>query len=553
MPHAGFVHLRVRSAFSLLSSTVRHGDLPKACRAQAMPAVAVTDDANLFGAMQFCAAAKKAGVQPIVGALMPVAPPEAATRLAGRPPEPEHVVLLVKDGTGYANLLHLMCEAWVAAEAERAGQVTPELLARHNEGLILLTGGPCGPVGAALRRGDKEGAERLLLDLRAGLRRPALCRADAPRQRAGGARRARPDRSRLPPRRAAGRDQRRPLPLRRHARGARRAGLHRGRARRSRRRIAGASRSSTASRPPAEMADLFADLPEAVDNTLVIARRCAFMAPSREPILPTFAADEEAEMRAQAEAGLERRLRGGLARGHGRRRARGRRRALPRAARLRARRHRADGVLGLLPDRLRTSSTGRRTTASRSVRAAARAPARSSPGRSRSPTSIRSATTCCSSASSTPSACRCRTSTSTSARTRRDEVIDYVARELRRGPRRADHHLRHARRRAPCCATSAACWACRSARSTASASSCRTTRRNPVTLAQALEIEPRLKEAARRATRGRELIDIALKLEGLHAPRRHARRRRRDRRPAAWELVPLYRDRGRRCSSRSST
>ena len=167
MPHAGFVHLRVRSAFSLLSSTVRHGDLLKACRAQAMPAVAVTDDANLFGAMQFCAAAKKAGVQPIVGALMPVAPPEAATRLAGRPPEPEHVVLLVKDGTGYANLLHLMCEAWVAAEAERAGQVTPELLARHNEGLILLTGGPCGPVGAALRRGDKEGAERLLLDLRA--------------------------------------------------------------------------------------------------------------------------------------------------------------------------------------------------------------------------------------------------------------------------------------------------------------------------------------------------------------------------------------------------
>ena len=58
---------------------------------------------------------------------MPVAPPEAATRLAGRSPEPEHVVLLVKDGTGYANLLHLMCEVWVAAEPERAGQVTAEV------------------------------------------------------------------------------------------------------------------------------------------------------------------------------------------------------------------------------------------------------------------------------------------------------------------------------------------------------------------------------------------------------------------------------------------
>ena len=58
----------------------------------------------------------------------------------------------------------------------------------------------------------------------------------------------------------------------------------------------------------AEMAALFADLPEAVANTLVIARRCAFMAPKRKPILPTFAEDEEAEMRRQAAEGLERRL-----------------------------------------------------------------------------------------------------------------------------------------------------------------------------------------------------------------------------------------------------
>ena len=58
----------------------------------------------------------------------------------------------------------------------------------------------------------------------------------------------------------------------------------------------------------AEMAELFADVPEAIANTLVIARRCAFMAPAREPILPTFAQDEEAEMRRQAAEGLERRL-----------------------------------------------------------------------------------------------------------------------------------------------------------------------------------------------------------------------------------------------------
>ena len=119
MPHAGFVHLRVRSSCSLLESVVRHDALVKRCRAEGMPAVAVTDTANLFGAMQFCAAARKAGVQPIVGALLPLAPPEpapAARAAPGRQADPEHVALLVKDAQGYANLLRLMSDAYVDAE-----------------------------------------------------------------------------------------------------------------------------------------------------------------------------------------------------------------------------------------------------------------------------------------------------------------------------------------------------------------------------------------------------------------------------------------------------
>jgi DNA polymerase-3 subunit alpha len=154
MPHADFVHLRVRSAFSLLESTVRLEPLVKACKAAAMPAVAVTDDANLFGVMQFGAAAKKAGVQPIVGALLPLAPLEAPPRTPGRQPAPEHLVLLVKDAEGYGNLLRLMSHAYVAAEPGAEIMVTLEDLARHHQGLILLTGGPSGPLGCALRRGD---------------------------------------------------------------------------------------------------------------------------------------------------------------------------------------------------------------------------------------------------------------------------------------------------------------------------------------------------------------------------------------------------------------
>ena len=116
MPHADFVHLRVRSAFSLLQSTVRVEALAKACRAGEMPAVAVTDDANLFAVMQFCAAAKKAGVQPIVGAMVALAPSGPVPRTPGRPLPPEHIVLLVKDAEGYGNLLRLLSRAWVGAE-----------------------------------------------------------------------------------------------------------------------------------------------------------------------------------------------------------------------------------------------------------------------------------------------------------------------------------------------------------------------------------------------------------------------------------------------------
>jgi DNA polymerase-3 subunit alpha len=311
MPHASFVHLRVRSAYSLLEGAVRYDALAKACRAQAMPAVAVTDNGNLFGVMEFCAAAKKAGVQPVVGCMLALTPDERARRQPGRPPEPEQVVLLVKDATGYASLLKLLSCAYLEGDPTGPVQVPVDLLERHAAGLILLTGGAAGPVGAALQRGDRAGAEALLRRLqktygdrlyvelqRHGLEseqavEPGLVELayalglplvatndvhfleeqgydahDALVCIAEGAQIAQTDRRRLLPE-------------------------HRFKA-------------------AAEMETLFADLPEAVANTLVIARRCAFIAPAREPILPRFTTaagrDEPEELRAQARAGLEMRL-----------------------------------------------------------------------------------------------------------------------------------------------------------------------------------------------------------------------------------------------------
>ena len=311
MPHAGFVHLRVRSAYSLLEGAVRYDALAKACRAQEMPAVAVTDNGNLFGVMEFCAAAKKVGVQPIVGALVALAPDERVRRQPGRPAEPEQVVLLVKDSTGYASLLKLLSRAYLEGDPAGPVQVPLEALEAHAAGLILLTGGAAGPVGAALLRGDAAGAEALLRRLRQAfgdrlyveLQRHGLeneqateaglvdlaYRLDLPLV-------ATNDVHFLDERTYDAHDT-----LICIAEGAQVAQT-------DRKRLQADHRFKTA----AEMEALFADLPEAVANTLVIARRCAFIAPARDPILPRFTTaegrDEPEELRAQARAGLEERL-----------------------------------------------------------------------------------------------------------------------------------------------------------------------------------------------------------------------------------------------------
>ena len=120
------------------------------------------------------------------------------------------------------------------------------------------------------------------------------------------------------------------------------------------------------------MAELFADLPEALANTAVIAQRCAVAAPKRKPILPRLGDDEDEQLRRDAHAGLDERLQG---------RGDGRIASLSRAARFRARRHHRHGVRRLLPDRRRLHQMGQGQRHSGRARAAARAPARSSPGR----------------------------------------------------------------------------------------------------------------------------------------------------------------------------
>src|SRR5213078_951179 len=108
MPLANFIHLRVHSAYSLSAGAIKVRELVQLCRGEAMPAVAITDSGNLFGALEFATACAEAGVQPIIGCEVALARADDARPSGpGRQPELDRVVLLVQSETGYRNLMGL--------------------------------------------------------------------------------------------------------------------------------------------------------------------------------------------------------------------------------------------------------------------------------------------------------------------------------------------------------------------------------------------------------------------------------------------------------------
>ena len=159
MSHADFVHLHVHSAYSLSEGAIKADKIPVLAREALMPAVAITDTANLFGALEFSQACSAKGIQPIIGCQIAL----SRTDNPRLPPDP--VVLLAQDATGLDNLQRLSSAGFLDSDPGLKPQLVLDAVAAHASGLILLTGGASGPLARLLAEGQKPEAERLLARL----------------------------------------------------------------------------------------------------------------------------------------------------------------------------------------------------------------------------------------------------------------------------------------------------------------------------------------------------------------------------------------------------
>jgi DNA polymerase-3 subunit alpha len=306
MPHADFVHLRVHSSYSLSEGAIKAEKIPALAREAAMPAVAIADSGNLFGALEFSQACVGKGVQPIIGCQIALSRPEGA-RL---PPDP--IVLLAQDSTGFANLQKLSSIGFLETEPGQKPQLLFARIAEHAAGLLLLTGGTLGPIARLLAEGQRDEAERLLHRLAEAF--PDRVAMELHRHGLSVERAIEPGLIALADARAV------PLVATNECFFARPdmyeahdalLCIAEGRqlSERERRRVT----PEHWFKPAAAMRALFADLPDACDNTLAIARRCAVMAETRKPLLPVYpkvpaGSTEAATLNAMAVAGLDRRL-----------------------------------------------------------------------------------------------------------------------------------------------------------------------------------------------------------------------------------------------------
>ncbi|HNQ03511.1 MAG TPA: DNA polymerase III subunit alpha [Thiobacillaceae bacterium] len=305
-PVPAFVHLRLHSEYSIQDGLLRVDEAIRQARADGMPALALTDLANVFGLIKFYSAARRQGIKPIAGCDVWVATPET-------PDKPSRLLLLVQDDTGWRNLCELLTRAYRGNMHRGRALLRPEWCdGGAADGLIALSGGHLGDVGQALLNDSRDAARRLALAWAA--RFPDRYYLEIQRD-------GRPE-CELHLGHALDLAEELDLPVvathpvefptrEDYTAHETRVCIAEGYTLADKRR----PRAFTPEdyfKTQAEMQALFADLPEALENTLEIARRCNLtleLGKSRLPDFPTpngLALDEH--LRAQARQGLSRRL-----------------------------------------------------------------------------------------------------------------------------------------------------------------------------------------------------------------------------------------------------
>ncbi len=159
-----FVHLHVHTEYSLLDGACRIGGLMKRVAELGQPAVAITDHGVMYGVIDFYRAAKAAGIKPIIGCEVYVAPRSMNDRVHGIDNEAQHLVLLCENETGYRNLSYMVSKAFLEGFYVRP-RVDLELLRQHSEGLIALSACLAGGIPRRLHSGDYDGAKAYALEL----------------------------------------------------------------------------------------------------------------------------------------------------------------------------------------------------------------------------------------------------------------------------------------------------------------------------------------------------------------------------------------------------
>ena len=291
MPHSGFVPLRIFSSYTMLDGAIEPEAIATLAASQGFPAAGLTDRNGLYAAMSFSKAAKGAGVQPIVGTMLAVARPGAEGR---GDPAIDWLALYAQDETGYLNLCHLVSRAHLDRPLELPPHVPFDTLEGRSDGLIALTAGGEGALARLFAEEQRDAAsayvDRLQTLFDGRLFIELVRRHDTTEMAAEAA--------------LIDLAYARDLPLVAtnpccfsdpafgEAHDALLCIAHSTY-------IASEDRPRSSPhawlKPAAEMRVLFADLPEAIDNTLLVAQRCAYAAPNRKPILPSLAGDREGE------------------------------------------------------------------------------------------------------------------------------------------------------------------------------------------------------------------------------------------------------------------